>query len=58
MLKTFADNQSSIAKWMKFVFNLLMTQEAFVNTVDQDQPAQNQQFDLWSTLSTFIQDYK
>ena len=29
-----------------------MTQEAFVDSVDQDQTAQNVQSDLWSTLST------
>ena len=32
----------------------MMTQEAFVDTVDQDQTAQNVQSDLWSTLSTFF----
>ena len=33
---------------------LLTTQEAFVDSVDQDQTAQNVQSDLWSTLSTFL----
>ena len=32
---------------------LMTTQEAFVDSVDQDQTAQNVQSDLWSTLSTF-----
>ena len=31
----------------------MTTQEAFVDSVDQDQIAQNVQSDLWSTLSTF-----
>ena len=31
----------------------MMTQEAFEDSVDQDQIAQNMQSDLWSTLSTF-----
>ena len=31
----------------------MMTQEAFVYNVDQDQTAQNVPSDLWSTLSTF-----
>ena len=31
----------------------MTTQEAFVDSVDQDQTAQNVQYDLWSTLSTF-----
>ena len=31
-----------------------MTKEAFANNVDQDQTAQNVQFDLWSTLTTFL----
>ena len=31
----------------------MTTQEAFVDSVDQDQTAQNVQSDLWSTLSTF-----
>ena len=36
----------------------LTTQEAFGDTVDQDETAQNMQSDLWSTLSTFfILDY-
>ena len=29
------------------------TQEAFVDSVDQDQTAQKAQSELWSTLSTF-----
>ena len=33
--------------------SLLMTQEVFVDIVDQDQTAQNVQSNLWSTLSTF-----
>ena len=34
-------------------------QEAFVDSVDQDQTAENVWSDLWSTLSTFcILDYK
>ena len=32
----------------------MTTQEAFVDSVDQDQTAQNVQSDLWSTLSTFV----
>ena len=32
----------------------MTTQEAFVDSVDQDQTAQNVQSDLWSTLSTFF----
>ena len=32
---------------------LMMTQEGFVDSVDQDQTAQNGQSDLCSTLSTF-----
>ena len=32
---------------------LLTTQEAFVDSVDQDQTAQDMQSELWSTLSTF-----
>ena len=32
---------------------MMMCQEAFVDSVDQDQTAQNMQSDLWSTLSTF-----
>ena len=28
-------------------------QEAFTDSIDQDQTAQNVQSDLWSTLSTF-----
>ena len=36
----------------------MMTQEAFVDGVDQYQTAQNMQSDVWSTLSTFfILDY-
>ena len=36
----------------------MMTQETFVDIVDQDQTAQNVQSDLWSTLTTyFILDY-
>ena len=36
----------------------MTTQEAFVNSVDQDQTTQNVQYDLWSALSTFfILDY-
>ena len=31
----------------------MMTQEALVDSVDQDQNAHNMQSDLWSTLSTF-----
>ena len=31
----------------------MTTQEAFVDSVDQDQTAQNVQSDLWSTLSKF-----
>ena len=31
-----------------------MTPEAFVDSVDQDQTAQNVQSDLWSTLSTAL----
>ena len=31
----------------------MTTQEAFVDIVDQDQTAQNMQYDLWSSLSTF-----
>ena len=31
---------------------MLMTHEDFVDSVDQDQTAQNVQSDLWSTLST------
>ena len=31
----------------------MMAQEAFVDSVDQDQSAQSMQSDLWSTLSTF-----
>ena len=30
----------------------MMTQEAFVDSVDQDQTAHSVQSDLWSTLST------
>ena len=30
----------------------MRAQEAFVDSVDQDQTAQNVQSDLWSTLST------
>ena len=37
----------------------MMTQEAFVDSVYQDQTAQNVQSDLWSTLfSYFILDYR
>ena len=32
---------------------LMTTQEAFVDSVDQDQTAQDVQSDPWSTLSTF-----
>ena len=32
----------------------MMKQEAFVDSEDQDQTAQNMQSDLWSTLSTFL----
>ena len=32
----------------------MTTQEAFVDSVDQDQTAQNVQSDPWSTLSTFL----
>ena len=32
---------------------MLATKKAFVDRVDQDQAAQNVQYDLWSTLSTF-----
>ena len=32
---------------------LLMTQEASVDSADQDQTVQNMQSDLWSKLSTF-----
>ena len=32
----------------------MTTQEAFVDSVDQDQTAQNVQSDLWSTLSTIF----
>ena len=32
----------------------MMTQEAFVESVDQDQTAKNMQSDLQSTLSTFL----
>ena len=40
------------------MFNSSLTQEAFVDSVDQDQTAQNVQSDLWSTLSTlFTLDY-
>ena len=31
----------------------MMTQEALMESVDQDQTAQNVQSDLWSTLFTF-----
>ena len=31
----------------------MTTQEAFVDSIDQDQTAQNMQSDLWSMLSTF-----
>ena len=31
----------------------MMTQEAFVNNLDQNQTAGNKQPDLWSTLSIF-----
>ena len=31
----------------------MTTQEAFVDSVDQDQTAQNVQSDLWSTLPSF-----
>ena len=31
----------------------MTTQEAFVESVDQDQTAQNMQSDLWSTLPPF-----
>ena len=33
-----------------------MTQEAFVDSVDQNQTVWNVQSDLWSTLSIFILD--
>ena len=33
---------------------LMMTQEALVNSVDQDQITQNMQSDLWSTLFPFV----
>ena len=33
---------------------LMTTQEAFVDSVDQDQTEQNVQSNLWSTLSTFF----
>ena len=33
---------------------LISTQELFVDSVDQDQTAQNMQSDLWSTLYTFF----
>ena len=33
---------------------LMTTQKDFVDSVDQDQTAQNVQSDLWSTLSTFL----
>ena len=32
---------------------LMMTQESFVNIVDQDQTAKNMQSDLWPILTTF-----
>ena len=32
----------------------MTTQEAYVDSVDQDQTAQNVQSDLWSTPSTFV----
>ena len=32
----------------------MTAKEAFIESVDQDQTAQNVQSDLWSTLSTFI----
>ena len=32
----------------------MMTQQAFVDSVDQDWTAQNEQSDLWSSLSIFI----
>ena len=32
----------------------MTTQEAFLDSVDQDQTAQNVQSDLWSTLSTLL----
>ena len=32
----------------------MMTQEAFLDSVDQDQTVQNMQSDIWSTLATFI----
>ena len=36
----------------------MTTQEVFVDSVDQDQTAQNVQSDLWSTMSTlFILEY-
>ena len=43
-------------KIFKFLtLSLLLTiQEAFVDSADQDQTAQNVQSDLWSTLSTFL----
>ena len=31
----------------------MMTQETFVDNVDEDQTAQNVQSNFWSTLSTF-----
>ena len=34
--------------------NTFLTEETFVNSVDQDQSAQNVQSDLWFTLSTFF----
>ena len=35
----------------------MTTQGAFVDSIDEDQTAQNMQSDLWSTLYIFILDY-
>ena len=35
----------------------MMTQATLVDSVDQDQTAQNTQSDLWSTVYIFILDY-
>ena len=35
----------------------MTTQEAFVDSVDQDQTAHSVQPDLWSTVHIFIVDY-
>ena len=32
----------------------MMTPEAFMDSLDQNQTTQNVQYDLWSTLSTYL----